>query len=108
MKQLEVGTLLKAMRLRARGMTWGTIARETGVKQHRIRNAVDPNFRVSRKLQQQRARPAGYRSPCVATPIALVPWDVFAEAQQAYSAPRTLTAILMGDPPAGRSALDKR
>ncbi len=30
------------------------------------------------------------------------------ERERAYGAPRSLTALVCGDPPAGRSALDKR
>lgn len=36
------------------------------------------------------------------------PPEVIAEAAAAYSAPRDLTAMIAGDPPRGRSALDQR
>ncbi len=36
------------------------------------------------------------------------PWCVLAERDAAAFAPRSLTALMLGDPPAGRSALDKR
>jgi hypothetical protein len=36
------------------------------------------------------------------------PQSVLHEREQALLAPRSLTAALLGDPPAGRSALDKR
>jgi hypothetical protein len=106
MKQLEVGILLKAMRLRAQGFGWTTIAKETGVNNHRIRTAVDPSFKFKRNATARERMSVG-KTHRVMQPE-LVPWDIFAEAERAYSAPRTLTAILMGDPPAGRSALDKK
>lgn len=37
-----------------------------------------------------------------------VPPDVLAEAEQAQSAPRSLTAAIFGDPPLSRSALGSR
>jgi hypothetical protein len=40
--------------------------------------------------------------------FAKVPAHVLAEREAALFQPRDLTAILMGDPPPGRSALDRR
>jgi hypothetical protein len=52
---------------------------------------------------------AAYRSNGSA-PIAKieVPDDVLIERNARYSAPRTISASLLGDPPAGFSALDRK
>lgn len=116
-----------AERCRAEGGSWHTCVALTGLSEHTLRLALVPGYR-ERKIAEQRARrkPAGAPKP--PRPKRVRPpqerlscgWlylgsgnakptpDALRERERAMLAPRTLTAALLGDPPAGRSALDKR
>lgn len=86
----------RAIELRRTGLTYDQIAARLGM----------PGKRVQMKFSNEglKARRATgtviphHKEPSVET---------LAERQRAYDAARSLTATLCGDPPAGRSALDK-
>lgn len=121
-----------ARHCREMGGSWMDCIALTGLSSHVLRCEIEPGHRESEqaKSKARRERQAKDRAPkppradCapIVKPKAprasratghsaasvMVPQDVLFERDRAILAPRSLTATLLGDPPAGRSALDKR
>ena len=112
---LSMGEFLRARRMQACDMNYATIARKLGnYSADQIREALKPKLRGPKGKRRRRIKPqepasnsrvlAGFKE--VRAPD--VPETVMAERSIALSAPISITAAVFGDPPPGRSALDKR
>lgn len=115
-----------AQHMRELGGSWYDCMGVTGLSVHTLRCELEPGYRETR-LAKERARPKPAPKPrqervkVVKAPLEPIltasqlsppapkpPQSVLFEREQSLLAPRSLTAALCGDPPAGRSALDKR
>jgi hypothetical protein len=101
----------RAIRRRHR-VPWTRLARSLGVNCTALRRNLDDDFRESRNAEAKRYREKNFRgvyTPGVRThderpsPEALADRD-----RRLNDRPRSLTAMILGDPPPGRSALDRR
>lgn len=126
--QIELGTAL-----RASGMAWDMVAVKLRTSEFKVRCVLDPGYRERRRsdsakaqkrMQQRREALAGkkgeprYYKPLLEhNPHAMfraemapkiVPSQVLAERERAYGDWLTVNQAILGDPPPGRSALDKR
>ena len=104
-------------------LNWSETARRLSLKSPEgIRRRLDPAYRAAKNAKcaaysrgggERRRRPelasgTGYhRAGHVDGGRAAPPAHVIAEAERAASAPRTLSMLQFGDPPPGRSALDR-
>lgn len=105
---------LKKAREMARNMIPNPrIARELNVSYHQIRAALEPGYRAKRAESAARARQRIHAGPAATN---VVGFDAGRHAQDAAYDPLRdgplrlrddTTAILLGDPPVGRSALDR-
>jgi hypothetical protein len=95
----------KAAAMRARGISWGRIARVVGFGEERVRRILDPGFAVRRAAGIRQAR---FTRGARGEPHRRL---TDAEARQALATipadTRSISAKIMGDPLPGRSALDK-
>jgi hypothetical protein len=108
-------TLRRAAKMRAHGWGWYNTAVELRVGYHQLRSAMDPEYKAKRQAGKKPSvskaidhSAPGLSAAKVEPPASRVPQSVLFERERAMLAPRSLTATLLGDPPAGRSALDKR
>ena len=83
-------TFARAARMECNG--WSPIARYLNCHHDTLRKALDPTYRQPKPPEPRRAE---------------IPPDVARERDRTINAPRTLTALLLGDPAPGRSALDR-
>lgn len=90
----------EALKMRSLGISWGKIGMRYGLTRTLLRNIIDPGYRLSRYAPYPNLRHNVSR----ATP----PADTLAERNRVLARPMTMTATLCGDPPPGRSALDKK
>ncbi len=101
--------MVSAKAMRARGMSWRDLGAAFGCDYATVRRNIEPGYIAFRR--KQLAKREGYRStgPRQFVQSRLeIPEEVFAERDKRNAAPRSLTAILQGDPAPGQSALDKR
>lgn len=116
---LSEGEKLRAQRLMLGDRSFEAIAHKigNGNTADDVRRALRPQIRMRSKLARQRdealfedGKPFGRKAAGLDTdPHRLtIPGERLRERDAAMNAPRSLTAELMGDPPPGRSALDKR
>jgi hypothetical protein len=86
------------------------VAKKFGITAQRVVRIVERHR--NREEQPYRRRPLAKGERPIPQVISAVrpnpSQEAIAEAIRAYSAPRTLTALLMGDPPKGRSSLDQK
>lgn len=102
----------KARQLRATGISLIAVAETLGYSRECLRLALNPASREARNAYRRgrvrkSRRAAGKPEPRYVTP-ARCPPEVIAERDIALSQQTSLTALVFGDPPPGRSALDKR
>ncbi len=106
--------LSEAKRLRARGVAWIRLKEIFHCDTDTIKRAITPGYAEKRALGIREAayKRGGWKSrtqnPMFASRHTPPPDDVLIERDLALTAPVTLTQILCGDPPPGRSALDKK
>lgn len=105
---LDAGQLERAARLRAMGMGWRETGAAIGVTIYSVRAALEPGFIDKKREYSQAYKRQRYPASSLVVESVSAPQFVLFEREQAMLAPRSLTAVLCGDPPAGRSALDKR
>lgn len=127
--QIELATAM-----RANGMSWDDIAVKLRTTLFKLRSVLDPHYREKRRecsakaqkrMQERRAAIAkakgetlrAYKPLLEHNPHAMfkaemapkiVPSQVLAERDRAYGDWLTVNQAILGDPPPGRSALDKR
>lgn len=101
--------IARAHKLRADRVPWYSVARELGIKEYRLRKAMDAQWAVRRQEQIARQRQAitgGPRRGLVAKLEASNPtYDPRRDGYREYRSP---FAEMLGEPPIGRSALDRR
>lgn len=123
----------KALRAAIPPWSWGRIACHLAVSQYRLRCELEPGYyvrqltgvrrnREKRRLNEEK-QPRAPRGPVCRTielspgqapsrtggPQTEIPYEVLADRdRRLVQMWRDTTAILMGDPPIGRSALDQR
>ena len=119
---LSEGQRLKAQRLRGDGMSWCELARTLNIPEKSLRASIDPDYAQNLRAQRYRARQRIMakvaderrtfirRAQIETYPRIEPPAAVIAERDRAEAAAelRDLTALICGDPPKGRSALDRR
>lgn len=106
----------KARSLRSVGHTWDDCGAAVGVSYETIRRHLDPEYRARRNAAAARCggiRRSGKASAANdelhrCTIAHRPPAEVLAERDARALAPRSLSALLLGDPPRGYSALDRR
>lgn len=100
---------------RAGGMSWVNIGKALGCDGDTIRRAIDPEFakkraeqirESARRLRRERYSRSGHAHHVVMAVKA--PAHLLADRDRRLNAPRPIGAVLLGDPPPGQSALDKR
>jgi hypothetical protein len=122
--RLTTGDHLRALRLRREGRKWPEIALELKISAPVLRRALDPVWAEHRAgveyRSKMRALTAQQREQQKRKTLApnghqdyvtrrYIPPHVLAERETAMAAgQRDITAEFFGDPPKGRSALDKR
>jgi hypothetical protein len=122
--RLTTGDHLRALRLKREGRAWPEIAMEFGISAPVLRRALDPVWAEHRAgveyRSKMRALTAQQREQEKRKTLApnghqdyvtrrYIPPHVLAERDIAMAAgARDLTAEFFGDPPPGRSALDRR
>ncbi len=107
----------RAWKLRAEGFTWHDCDKALHVGRGRVRRALDESYAEHRRIlahdykekalglvRLRRKRPSHHTQSSRSIP----PDFVTAERERAMNAPLSITAFVCGDPPLGRSALDKR
>lgn len=108
-KTLNDHQIEQARMMRERGESWRFIGRTFGVSEMTVMTKVDPVAAEKRRQYQANWRAAhGINSRGRATDRRL---EVFEPRQHWSTVPsdtRNLTAMIMGDPLPGRSALDRR
>lgn len=109
----------EAIELRRRGASWFDLRRALGLRsENGVRYRLDPEFAArmrfhnsvggKRRRDERRARRSIVVGSAGAAEHVRPPPEVLAERDATLSLPRTLTSLLCGDPPPGRSALDRR
>src|ERR1700674_606642 len=113
----------EARRLLADGATWGELARHFGYSYSGLRRQLDPEFRASMNASARNVeankltgrppgRPpaTGHQSAAPFEPSGVRVMDgqmprnpLYDPRRDGIQQPRDLTAVLMGDPPVGRS-----
>jgi hypothetical protein len=102
--------LAQAKMLREQGLTWQAIARELGpsLSWQRIRYRLDPTYRAGKFYKSRQARESdfsdAYLKEAMCSPAARTRKVVTERFCPGPSGPTDL----LGDPPSGRSALDRR
>lgn len=116
---MDTSKIIRANKLRRMRWSWDSIAKELNVSPHAIQYACDDAFAERHRARRRKAhvkRVRQYQGAPGLPPSAVLghnptpkpPQSVLFERERAMMAPRSLTAVAFGDPPAGRSALDKR
>lgn len=111
---LSDGETLQARRLQARGMSYKAIARHMHRRIDDVVQALKKHTTAPRGRHAKTCYAAngevGWHAAGISQPhhSARIPPHVLAERERALHAPLSLTAFVFGDPPAGRSALDRR
>ena len=101
------GECLRAQRLRANGMAWEKIAFELGVSTSKLKNALDPEFRLRQAKKREEYRLTGIPFSRESRPEA--PQRVLDERDRRMALEhKSLTASWFKDPLPGYSALDKK
>ena len=103
MPRLTPEQIAQARRWRRDGMSYRQIALRFGCTIRTVQRAIDPDFRLKWNLTKTTKaikRGLGKREP--------IPDAVMIDREARYAAPQTLGGMLLGDPPPGWSALDKR
>lgn len=112
--KLDVDRILK---MREDQFSWKSIARYFGASMDTVRALVDPVYksqmaRMRRKYEKSRNYRLDHKPHHMGgdMPSATfrVPESVLAERERVTLAPLTINQAILGDPPPGRSALDKR
>jgi hypothetical protein len=119
----------QARQLRANGVGWHTVSKRTGISEYILRVEIEPHFQEHRRAQHKknaverkqllakhiatmraRRRSKTKAKPHVVTAFDRVPDEVMRERdmRQAALDRRTLSQMLLGDPPIGWRALDER
>ena len=100
-----------AIRMRADGMGWGAISLRLGLGYETIRRALDPEYNERRKTtireRNRKRRPDSKRVRENPRRVD-VPTEVETARAARGNALRSLTSVIMGDPPPGYSALDQK
>lgn len=91
------------------GFGWEACAAAIGVGYDRLRCALDPAYLERRQIydREVRIRPPSRQTGGKVVNL-VVPAAVLTERERAFSRNQTITAHLCGDPPFGRSALDRK
>lgn len=104
-----------AREMRRLSQPWSVIASRLGVDRTTVRRILDPEWRKMRNAQiaAGKARADGTLSPKMALGSVLTAGPdrtraLYDPLRDGDLYPRDLTGALCGDPPAGRSALDRR
>lgn len=101
--------IARAKSLRADRVPWYTIARELGIKEYRLRKAMDPQWALERRNQIARRRKELIGGPkCGQVRKTEAENPAFDPRRDGYRQYRSPFAELLGEPPIGRSALDRR
>lgn len=102
----------EARSLRNRGYSYRQIARGMKFHPETVQRALDPKYRKMRAEQIARAKlrhvdevKTALRAP---EPRRYVPPHVMADRDRRAEIPRSITSLVLGDPPPGYSALDRR
>lgn len=95
----------RARKLREDGMTWPQIAEAMGRTPGACRNRIRYPHRNDKQRARDRETYVWYSHKIVKV---VVPERVLAERDRIYSLPPNPIAELLGEPPPGRSALDRR
>ena len=95
--------LRTARKLRESGTSWDALGAYFGCDHETIRRQIDPEYR---KVRSDRYKPQ--HSPFHVSARALPRKDVAARLAEIVPDTRSRVARWMGDPPPGRSALDRR
>jgi hypothetical protein len=120
----------QARQLRANGVGWHTVSKRTGISEYILRVEIEPQFQEHRRAQyrrhvvvkkeqaekrarvhaRRRSNTKGKSAAHVVTAFDRVPDEVMRERdmRQAALDRRTLSQMLLGDPPIGWRALDER
>lgn len=101
----------QAKELRSRNTPWRHLGAMFNCGDEAIRRAIEPGYREMRALQNRQARHRiGRRSknPRLVQPRFEIPEAVLTDRDRRNAIPRSLTAVLCGDPAPGQSALDRR
>lgn len=111
---LTVGERLQAQRLQTQDMSHKAIGKKIGRTSEEVRLAIGRGGKRTKPLKYtfhtgvDLTGPSGIVAAGIPMDRTVPPADVLAERARALSQPRTITAAVFGDPPPGRSALDKR
>jgi hypothetical protein len=98
-----------AQRLRRRGYTYGAIAEALGCEEKQVANKFHTDRGQYRPEYISRRSVTGMGTKDLHSKRAVVvSAQALAERERAYSQRQSITATLMGDPPPGRSALERR
>jgi hypothetical protein len=103
-------------RLLARGVTWEVIGRQFGLTAEGVRRRIDVAYREKRNMAARLSHAArgdadssdGVARHRVESRAGAPPPEVLREWAARLAAPRSLGATILGDPPQGFSALEKR
>jgi hypothetical protein len=100
----------RAREMQQAGKSWKAIGRALGRAPDTARRALDPTYRKQRNHSSNVNQKRLMTKPVkiVLDPKCEVPADCWIDCDRRMNAPRTLTALLCGDPPPGYSALDRR
>ena len=106
-RKLSPADIAMARRLYRDGTRIHVLMKMFGRGYETIRRVVDPEYREIRNTYERmrRAEADGVENP---TYRAHIPLPVEADRDRRINAPRTITALVCGDPPPGYSALDRR
>lgn len=91
---------------RGRPMPWNKVAEMVGAHGFRLRLALDPG--CVRQSREETEILENMRKLNLRDHYSYVPRNVLTEREKVIRASQSLTAILMGDPLPGRSALDRK
>jgi len=102
-------------RLLDQGFGWVIAAREAGMTYEKFRRALDPDYLARRQKYEHERRPLLMRRnrrqarSKFKIGSRIEPGEAaIQERNNAFSKPISITAFVLGDPPPGRSALDKK
>ncbi len=103
--------IIKARAMRLDGYSWRDLATTFDCDYATVRRVIEPGYSAMRAQQIADARSDRYKSLGPREqirPKSIIPESILADRDRRSSAPRTMTALLCGDPAPGQSALDKR
>lgn len=112
--------LRRAANMRAKGMPWYIIGQKLGRSAETVRCALDPAYREMRNERiraWRRGHPLPKQEPKGGYTVShwvdvdsreKAPAEVLAERDARLNVPLTINMAILGDPPPGRSALDRR